>query len=160
MTADAVVHCNGHVLLIQRDSAIGDEEWALPGGHLDPGETLYNTAVRELLEETNLGVSADELQAACHSSRIFDHPLRSSRHRVITQAFYFDLGTRSSLPHVEQCEETHRVRWVELDEIRKSPYGLFDDHLRIVENAYPQVGKSEVLEYRFQGERHALTRGD
>ena len=156
VTADAVVHCNNSVLLIQRDSAIGDEEWALPGGHLDPGETLYNTAVRELTEETHLGVTAEELRAACHGSRIFDHPLRSSRQRVITQAFYFDLGVRDELSRVEKCHETHCVRWVALEEIKNSPYGLFDDHLSIVEAFYPQVGTTDTFEYCFRNKRFTV----
>ena len=31
-------------------------EWAIPGGHIDPGETPAPAAVRELREETAIGV--------------------------------------------------------------------------------------------------------
>lgn len=39
----------GRVLLIQRAD---DLTWGLPGGHVEPGETWSQTALRECLEET------------------------------------------------------------------------------------------------------------
>src|SRR5690554_360552 len=53
--ADAAVtaHHSGRrwLLMIERDDGHG---WALPGGHVDPGETAVAAAVRELREETGL----------------------------------------------------------------------------------------------------------
>lgn len=46
----AVVH-EGRLLLVQRAD---DGLWALPGGITDPGETLAETARRELYEETGI----------------------------------------------------------------------------------------------------------
>lgn len=50
-SAEAVVTFEDHILLVQRGD---DGLWALPGGITDPGETLAETAVRELEEETGL----------------------------------------------------------------------------------------------------------
>ena len=44
---------DGHVLLVQRHE---DGTWALPGGHLEPGETWRACAQREFTEETGLTV--------------------------------------------------------------------------------------------------------
>ncbi|MCH8061279.1 MAG: NUDIX domain-containing protein [Chloroflexi bacterium] len=52
-TNGIVFNEQGHVLL-QRRADVGF--WELPGGKVDPGETVEQGAVREVLEETNLHV--------------------------------------------------------------------------------------------------------
>jgi 8-oxo-dGTP pyrophosphatase MutT (NUDIX family) len=56
-----LVDASGAVLLQHRDvdAAASPNQWSLPGGHLEPGETPQEAARRELLEET--GLTADEL---------------------------------------------------------------------------------------------------
>jgi 8-oxo-dGTP pyrophosphatase MutT (NUDIX family) len=46
-----VVNDAGEILLIQRSD---NGNWALPGGAMDLGESLVDTAVRETLEETGI----------------------------------------------------------------------------------------------------------
>ncbi len=49
---------NGEILLIQRaDNA----HWGLPGGHVEPGESVAQAAVREVLEETGFAVEVGRL---------------------------------------------------------------------------------------------------
>lgn len=61
-TADIVaVTDDGHILLIERDWPPYEGTWALPGGHLDPGETPRTAAARELAEETGLHVAPPAL---------------------------------------------------------------------------------------------------
>jgi 8-oxo-dGTP pyrophosphatase MutT (NUDIX family) len=56
-----LVDPSGAVLLQHRDenAVAGKNQWSLPGGHLEPGETPEEAARRELLEET--GLTAGEL---------------------------------------------------------------------------------------------------
>ncbi|XP_059448194.1 nudix hydrolase 1 [Corylus avellana] len=49
------------VLLGKRRSSIGDSTFALPGGHLEFGESFEECGARELMEETGLGIEKVEL---------------------------------------------------------------------------------------------------
>jgi len=54
----------GRVLMQLRDDIpdiIAPGKWCLFGGHIDPGETILEAAIREMDEETGLVVTADEL---------------------------------------------------------------------------------------------------
>ena len=56
--ASACVWRDGRVLLIERAKPpIG--MWSLPGGHVEPGETMAAAARRELQEETGLASTLD-----------------------------------------------------------------------------------------------------
>jgi len=49
---------NGEILLIQRaDNA----HWGLPGGHVEPGESVAQAAAREVLEETGCEIEVGRL---------------------------------------------------------------------------------------------------
>ncbi len=51
-----VTDAAGRYLLVRRSHAPEAGRWALPGGRVEPGETLADAVVREVLEETGLTV--------------------------------------------------------------------------------------------------------
>src|SRR4030043_1150523 len=57
-TATAIIEFpDDKILLIKRDTVPFKGYWALPGGRAEPGETVEQTIVREVKEETGLDVA-------------------------------------------------------------------------------------------------------
>ena len=122
VTVDSLVTCSGLVLLIERAGALGRGAWALPGGFLEPDELLEHGAIRELLEETSLGLSIQS-----NASRVFDWPTRSLRGRVISHAFHFKLESGEP-PTVKAADDAARAFWLPLDTALESRGRFHDDH--------------------------------
>jgi ADP-ribose pyrophosphatase YjhB (NUDIX family) len=53
-----VANDEGAILLIRRSD---NQLWTIPGGAMEPGETIAETAIRETKEETGLDVAIDRL---------------------------------------------------------------------------------------------------
>lgn len=133
LTADAVVTANDHVLLIRRGGDIGHGLWALPGGFVEPQERFLAAAVRELGEETSYKPLPITLKNAYRSQAVFDHPLRSPRGRLITNAFHFDLGS-AHLPEVRGRDDAKEARWIAIADLPALEEQLFEDHACILDH--------------------------
>ena len=132
VTVDALVQCQGKVLLVERGQAPGKGLFALPGGFLEQRDTLWQSCLRELQEETCIDLTEAQWRQALQQQQLFDHPDRSLRGRVITQVFHFDLGDHP-LPEVQGADDAKEAFWWEIEEIQKHPERFFDDHFHILD---------------------------
>ncbi|HEY3342865.1 MAG TPA: NUDIX domain-containing protein [Anaerolineae bacterium] len=70
------------VLLVKRKNAPFQGQWAIPGGYVEPNESLEDAATRELFEETHVqGMHIEQLYT-------FGDPGRDPRGRVVTVAYF------------------------------------------------------------------------
>jgi bifunctional NMN adenylyltransferase/nudix hydrolase len=130
VTSDAVVIDNGHILLVKRRAHPGKGLWALPGGFLNQNERIEQAIIRELKEETKIGVSDVLLRASLKGTHVFDHPHRSLRGRTITHAGLFILNT-PELPKIKGSDDAEKAKWVPLSRFYEMTDMMFEDHYSI-----------------------------
>ena len=131
VTADALVVCAGHVLMIQRRAIPGKGLWALPGGYVNANtdKSVQDAMIRELREETGIKVPAPVLIGSIIKSQVFDAVDRSPRGRIITHCFRIDLPA-GPLPRVKGGDDAVRAKWIPIAEIKSET--CFEDHDEII----------------------------
>lgn len=133
VTVDALLRCQDQVLLIRRGHAPGVGQLALPGGFLEPRDTLWQSCLRELAEETHCNLSEATLRAALRQVSVFDHPDRSQRGRTVTHTHYFDLGSQP-LPAVQAGDDAAQAAWWPLSALAALESEFFEDHFHMLDH--------------------------
>ena len=130
---DAIVECQGHVLLIRRKYAPGAGAWALPGGFKNRDESFLDCAVRELQEETNIRVPVKVLRGSIVKTELFDSPSRSFGIPRNTLAVYFRISANpdGSLPRANGADDAAECKWFPLTQVLNT-LELYDDHAAII----------------------------
>lgn len=110
------------ILLIKRKNNPFKNHWALPGGFLEADERLHTGAIRELEEETGLGLKK------ILRFGVFDTPERDPRGRTISVAFTQRL---SDFENIKGGDDAAEAEWVPLESIGKLAF----DHQKIIDEA-------------------------
>lgn len=122
-----------HVLLVRRDGEPYAGAWALPGGFVQPEESLAEAADRELQEETGVDAAAHLEQLGAYGD-----PGRDPRMRVVTVAYLAVLRRVDELRAGGDAADAELVPVAEVLSSDRRPLAF--DHEQILRDAVAHLG--------------------
>ena len=115
----------GEVLLGLRQGSHGAGEWSFPGGHLDFGETVFETAKREVEEETGLEVSEFELISVNDEMRY----IKTDNKHFLTIGVKAEY--KRGMPKIMEPNKCREWKWFSLDNL---PEKMLEGTEEIIKN--------------------------
>ena len=123
-----VVLSSDQVLMIRRAKQPRRGQWSLPGGAQELGETVFDAAKREVLEETGLDIEILEMLDVVDSIRLDDSGKVQYHYTLID---FVALVNGSEKPNA--ASDASEVVWMTLEEISKLE--LWSETIRIIQLA-------------------------
>lgn len=124
------------LLLVQRAKPPCEGSWALPGGFIGMDESLRDSALRELKEETGLGAPDFLIQLGAYGD-----PGRDPRGRTISVAFLGIVAGNGKKP--KGGDDAIRAEWHPAENL---PDRLAFDHADIIGDALLRLGGTGRME--------------
>jgi ADP-ribose pyrophosphatase YjhB (NUDIX family) len=124
------------ILMIRRTD---NDNWAVPGGAIDLGESVAQAAVRETLEESGIECEITGIVGIYSDPK---HVLLYTSNGEVRQEFSIVLTARSLSGQPTPSSESSEVRWVPASEV--SGYTM-DRSMRIRVNDYLARKESPVI---------------
>ncbi|MDQ5868749.1 MAG: NUDIX hydrolase [Thermoproteota archaeon] len=124
VAVDVIVEKDEKLLLIKRRNDPFKGLLAIPGGFVNEGERVEDTAVREMLEETNLNIEPINILGA------YSDPKRDPRGHVITIAFIGKIIGGE----VKAGDDADDFEWISYEELKDKHVVRTFDHNKIMED--------------------------
>ena len=109
----AVIICNGKILLEKRKNEPGKGKWSVPGGLVELGESVKQTVIREVKEETGLEVEKPE-----HID-VVDNIIRDESGRVKYHFVIIDYFMKLKGGTLKAASDAEELKWVPLSDVEK-----------------------------------------
>ncbi len=130
----AVIVDDGRLLLVERAVPPGVGRWAVPGGEVEPGETLAAAAAREVKEETGLDVRVGDIAWVGDSIGPGDPP---EWHFTIVDFWADRLGGS-----LQAGDDATQAKWVPIEVLATWP--MVDTMFDLVRSLWPdQMGDAD-----------------
>ena len=84
-------------------------------------------------EETKITVPPHVLKNSVEEVKVFDHPKRSLRGRIITHVHLINLG-HGDLPDVKGGDDVNSAHWLPVADVLQNENQFFEDHYDIIVN--------------------------
>jgi 8-oxo-dGTP pyrophosphatase MutT (NUDIX family) len=110
-----VVNDSGQILLIKRSD---NDNWALPGGAIDLGESMADAGVRETKEETGIDCEIVGLVGIYSDPK---HVILYTSNNEVRQEFSIVLTAKPIGGEPTPSDESTFVRWVDRDDVGTYP---------------------------------------
>ncbi len=120
----AIIIEDSRVVLVKRRHPPLQDEWSIPGGVLEVGETVRDAAIREAREETGLIVATGELLG------VFDRILLDPEQRVQYHYVLIDFLCRRVAGELFAASDAAEVQWFTRDQLPK--LNLAQDTLDVI----------------------------
>ncbi len=111
---------DGQILLVKRLKEPAKGKWGIPGGRIELGETIYETAKREVLEECSVEISIERLLSAD------DYIIRDEEGRISYHFVLVYMLARYESGDVKAQSNAADARWFASDELAE-----LDSHPRL-----------------------------
>lgn len=105
-----VTNADGEILMIRRTD---NDNWALPGGAIDLGESIAEAGVRETREETGIDVEITGLVGLYSDPK---HVIHYTSNDEVRQEFSILLTARPIGGEPQPSDESREVVWVPADQ--------------------------------------------
>ena len=109
----AIILEGGKILLEKRKSTPGEGKWAVPGGLVELGETVEQTVIREVKEETGLDVASPQLVDVVDYISL-DEKGAVKYHFIILDYFVTVKGGE-----LKAASDADELRWVPIGEVEQ-----------------------------------------
>ena len=125
-----IKNSEGKILLQRRQ---GTKLWpgflALPAGHVDEGENVYDAAIREAIEELSITITKQD---------IIDSFVVNRRNKSLAPYFdvYFEISSYKGQIKINEPEKCSELKWVDINNL---PNDMIDFEIDAIKNRQKNI---------------------